>query len=599
MARTKNRLFSKFIRQINNDLTVKSEGIAEDAIGGTTIYATRSSLPSSGNTAGDQAYVTGNNRLYIWNGSGWYNVALLNLAPTISSVQDSDAGTTPFALSASGTDTTITITANDSDGDPLTYTATADSDFSGIATITNIGNVFTITPLSADSVSTSSGTITFTATDGINVASSGVQTFTLEFVRKWSRGETLKLTNSEYSTPYNRTMGLSRDGLQFAIANDNDIFVYERSINTDPWTLKYNFSFPVGYGAASAYGLSYGVRYAIPRSIAIGGDILVIADPNMEVQALQQAGVFSIWKWDGTDYNVAEVVFSNNAKGLIHNRYQYLGHRMEISADGTKLLVGTTVGYNSGTTSGSSTCAIGRYDIASDGTLTKLAQYTSTFSSGTGNGWGYDWQVSDDFSRVIIGAPFRRLWWIGYADVLTWNGSNYTRWGSLSYEGIWPGADPTYAYTNTNQRHYYGRSVDMSPDGTKIIVGSPGTGGDAFTGQKVFVYDFDGTTITKLAEINRPTEVASANDWGIQVGWGGDSILIYTAGDSTNLYGKIYKYSTEDYSHVGTIERDSPVTGERFGQSFKVRNETAIICAVNTITGTNARGETFAYDANY
>ena len=181
-GRSKNRLFSKFIRQINNDLTIKSEGIAEDAIGGTTVYATRSSLPSSSNTAGDQAYVTENNRLYIWNGSGWYNIALLNIAPAISSVQDSDGNTTPFVLSSEGAVTTITITAADSDGDPITYSAIADSDFSGIGTITNDGNEFTITPFSQDSASTASGTITFRATDGVNIASSGVQAFTLVFL---------------------------------------------------------------------------------------------------------------------------------------------------------------------------------------------------------------------------------------------------------------------------------------------------------------------------------------------------------------------------------------------------------------------------------
>jgi hypothetical protein len=149
---------------------------------GVTVYATRSSLPISGNSQGDQAYVTGNNRLYIWNGSGWYNVALLNVAPSIASVQDSDGGTTPFSLATDGTATTITITATDSDGDPVTYEYSADSDFSGLATISQDSSVFTITPFSSDSATTESGTITFTATDGINTGTSGVQTFTLNFL---------------------------------------------------------------------------------------------------------------------------------------------------------------------------------------------------------------------------------------------------------------------------------------------------------------------------------------------------------------------------------------------------------------------------------
>jgi hypothetical protein len=183
MAESRNRQFAKLAKDITSAGDIKESGISSDvSLGGATIYATRASLPASGNTAGDQAYVTGNNRLYIWNGSGWYNVALLNVAPSIQSVLDSDSGTTPFSLAIDGTPTTITITALDSDGDPITYAATSDSDFAGLATLSQADNVFTVTPLSSDSATTSSGTITFTATDGINVASSGVQTFTLTFL---------------------------------------------------------------------------------------------------------------------------------------------------------------------------------------------------------------------------------------------------------------------------------------------------------------------------------------------------------------------------------------------------------------------------------
>lgn len=183
MAESRNRQFAKLAKDITSAGDIKESGISSDVnLGGATIYATRSSLPSSGNTAGDQAYVTDNNRLYIWNGSGWYNIALLNVAPSITSVLDSDSGTTPFTLSTTGAVTRVTITATDSDGDPLTYESSADSDFSGLATLSQSSNVFTITPLSQDSATTTSGTITFTATDGVNVASSGIQTFTLSFV---------------------------------------------------------------------------------------------------------------------------------------------------------------------------------------------------------------------------------------------------------------------------------------------------------------------------------------------------------------------------------------------------------------------------------
>jgi len=49
-----------------------------------TVYATVDDLPTSGVTTGQQAFVSATNRLYIWNSSGWYNIALINTNPTIS-----------------------------------------------------------------------------------------------------------------------------------------------------------------------------------------------------------------------------------------------------------------------------------------------------------------------------------------------------------------------------------------------------------------------------------------------------------------------------------------------------------------------------------
>ena len=41
-------------------------------------YDSAELLPTSGNDSGDFGYVASTNRLYLWNGSGWYNIALIN-----------------------------------------------------------------------------------------------------------------------------------------------------------------------------------------------------------------------------------------------------------------------------------------------------------------------------------------------------------------------------------------------------------------------------------------------------------------------------------------------------------------------------------------
>ena len=165
--------------------------------GGVTVYATKEDLPSSGLTSGDQAYVTANSRFYISNGSGWYNVALINATPSLT-IDPTGA----IELSTEGATTTITLTATDSDNAVagLTYSVESDGSFGGLATISQDSSVFTITPLSEDSATTETSTLTFKASDGISFGS-GQRTFTLTFssIIANSNYTTLLLKNEETS----------------------------------------------------------------------------------------------------------------------------------------------------------------------------------------------------------------------------------------------------------------------------------------------------------------------------------------------------------------------------------------------------------------
>ena len=141
----------------------------------TAVYANIAALPTSG-TAGDMAYVTATNRLYIWTGTGWYNIALINNNPTISGVSAA------YNLAIDGTATTVTITATDPEGLPITYSIASDTS-GNIATVAQgtgaNTNVFTITP-STNTAHAGTFSLTFRASDGVNIASAAAS-FTLQF----------------------------------------------------------------------------------------------------------------------------------------------------------------------------------------------------------------------------------------------------------------------------------------------------------------------------------------------------------------------------------------------------------------------------------
>ena len=194
---TKNRIIASLMSNstskvkeiyLDSDSTINSASLSSTASSGTTTYASIDSLPVSSNN-GDQALVTSTNRLYIYSGSGWYNIALINTTPYWNTEANSS-----YELNKDGTSTIITILAVDSEGLPITYTATADSDFNQIATITkdsDDGRVFVITPTDSENGTAiaGTGTVTFKASDGVNLATT-LSTFNIQF----------KIENSNYTT---------------------------------------------------------------------------------------------------------------------------------------------------------------------------------------------------------------------------------------------------------------------------------------------------------------------------------------------------------------------------------------------------------------
>ena len=163
---------------LGQNSTIEADKLAAGAGGGgVTTYATAAVLPLSGNAVGDQAFVNETGRLYIFTGTGWYNIALINTNPTITSGANAS-----YNLSMSGTPTVLTLVANDPEGVPITwsYAVTSGSLTNGggtSATVTQVGNEFTITPTTNQAYEGVFG-ITFTASDGVNLATSA-STFSL------------------------------------------------------------------------------------------------------------------------------------------------------------------------------------------------------------------------------------------------------------------------------------------------------------------------------------------------------------------------------------------------------------------------------------
>jgi hypothetical protein len=176
-----------------------SRKLTSDAMGGgasgqQVVADINALIALSGMNSGDTVLVSSNNKLYLWNGSGWYLIAtVVNDAP--SAITEVD-GT--YTLATDGTATTITAVSTDPEGLALTWSYVVQSGSLGsTATVSQADNVFTITP-STNSAHVGTFTLRFSATDGINGAVIKDSIFELSFTVLNSRYTSLsvKATNT-------------------------------------------------------------------------------------------------------------------------------------------------------------------------------------------------------------------------------------------------------------------------------------------------------------------------------------------------------------------------------------------------------------------
>ena len=228
MAETRSRDLAKSLGQ-----AVKTDNIASDgslAVLGVTAYDSSGLLPASydSNNAGSLGFAKDSDRLFVHTGQGWFNIAIINTTPIFTtSPSASYTLATDATAYNNGTATTITLAARDSEGFPLTWNYSANSAFNNIAYVSNDSSVYTIIPKSQDSVGEATpavGTLSFTASDGINTATASA-TFSLTF--------DTSVANSESTSFFLRANGNNLDNNTFTDESDSPHTIVDNSSTTN------------------------------------------------------------------------------------------------------------------------------------------------------------------------------------------------------------------------------------------------------------------------------------------------------------------------------------------------------------------------------
>lgn len=228
-------------------------------------YAGVGDLPTSGNSFGEMALIQSTNRMYVWNGSGWYNVALVNSAPAFTT---SPSGSYTLDGDSPRSNLQITVAASDPDSLAVTFTHSTGGQLDSMATVTQDstnGRIFTVAPKGNDSLAegTYSGTLTISASDGVNIVPA-VSNITLTFVTivAQSSGTTMMIKTSgtgdnkspvdSSTSEHGLTMAGSTAGLSsfspykyggysvlFDGSDDELSFTLGTALGTGDWTVEY------------------------------------------------------------------------------------------------------------------------------------------------------------------------------------------------------------------------------------------------------------------------------------------------------------------------------------------------------------------------
>jgi hypothetical protein len=433
-----------------------------------TVYATAADLPLSGNTAGDQAYVTATNRLYIWTGTGWYNIALINTSPSITT-----GSSAAYTLANDGTATVITLVATDPEEVPITWSyAVTTGSLGSTATVSQSGNVFTITPSTVES---NAGTfsLTFTASDGVNTDTS-TSAFTLSFGFSGTLTHTIYNPSPNSSDRFGRVTAASEDYVVTSAYNASTPKVYVYSASSG--SLLHTIS-----DSTSNFGFA----------LALDGDILVVGGMhgyqgvNPEKVMIYDISTFSSSTINSPNYTIQNPNVDGVSVSSYPDQFGYSNKALAISGD----MLAIAANMERGSSSVNNDGKVYVYDISgfSSSTITS-ADYTlnNPNSQGTGANDYFAQSLAMDGDNLICGtnnedsASMDDDGVVYYYDMSTWSSST---------------PSPTYTVTNPNVvtsgggGDNFGKSVAIS--GSKWVASAPyedtsGSGGDSIGAVYVF-----------------------------------------------------------------------------------------------------------------
>lgn len=352
-------------------------------------------------------------------------------------------------------------------------------------------------------------------------------------------------------------------------------------------------------------GLRGDGRFGSTASLSSDGTRMIVSQPMQFGEGeyggggVANTGFVEVYDWDGTTWSqVGERILPQNrgeAFGAGWN-FEGLGDNLKISGDGSTIAIGVPSFDNDEGTNYDGYVVVyrligGIWTRLAGATQTPIVQGGSSAITGelyaplgSDGWWGCAIALSDDGNRIVITKPgyVSGVYARGSFIVYDWNGSN---WVQVGTEVQGPRVDDLTGSRwddggSENSNGWFGKSVDMSADGSTIIVGADdnfvhkGAGshefvfgiiGNPFTSAvsgrdsqgRIIVYEYDGSDWVKkgsqivgIEDNDRFGSVVRISDDGTRIG----AVSPGRGSISTGHMGgvRIFDWSGSDWVSAGT-----------------------------------------------
>ena len=555
------------------------------------VYDSADLLPSSGNAAGDFGFVNSTNRLYLWNGSGWYNIALINNTPVLTTTPDSS-----YSMDSVGASLSITIAATDSEEIPITYSHVASDSAADLVTITQDSGVFTVTPLTQaqlDSNGLSSGgtfTITFRASDGVNIAPA-VSSFTLTIISgpDWASGS-LSQTIDGLPTQYNRYTEKFGSGCDLSSNGDYAIIGSPDFLNVGRTFIFYRSGSTWSQQAAIDPSNSGG---QMGNSVAINsdGDTAIVSQHTEYYNSASYGAAYIYTRSGSTWSQQARLISTNNAAGTSkwsQGDEDDQGKGVDISDDGNVVIISAI------NEDPSNIANAGRaYIFRRSGSTWSLDAALTASDPGAGDVFGWSVSVSGDGNYAIVGArsedggsgnPYSAL---GAAYVFAYSGGSWSQQAKLAPSSQAAGIS-------------FGQSVGIDQDGDTIVVGGFGEDTTATDSGAAYIFTRSGSTWSQQALL-KASDAAASDNFGssVDISNDGDIVSIGAMNEddsSTTNNGAIYIFTRSGSTWSQVKKFAGTLTDQKLGKQHRMSKDATVIISGDYKYNSN-QGRAYIFEA--